>query len=215
MPCEQESSKLTTEPEIKAFLNERCKDCGLNCSQKSTLEETLKKINSESFKEFKTANMKIERTPKTITVNSTKKLYTMIDTTSDIIIISTQPIESTQVYFHDPPEVSVIKALKKEDGVIQAKLSSDGKALTIFYRSNSPEDQFISEEFKKYIADKLSKSVLKECVTSFIPVPPGYMICEKCGEVVKPLDMEDEDSSWCQCPKCNHRWGHSINPGFG
>lgn len=41
------------------------------------------------------------------------------------------------------------------------------------------------------------------------------MKCEKCGEEVEPLDMDDEDEWWSECPKCNHTWGHSIKEGFG
>jgi len=38
------------------------------------------------------------------------------------------------------------------------------------------------------------------------------MKCPECEEEIKPLNMEDEDSCWSECPECHATWGYSIKP---
>lgn len=162
------------------------------------------------------SNITIERIDeKTITVKGTKPIFSMTD--GEMIVIAFQPIKSAQVYLHPSPEDLFLKSLSKITGVREVTFDKAG-TLKVQYNEECGD----VAKFKIEIAAKVAASPLKALIKNieYLEVPSGYVVCNPeggsgCGKVVKPLNKEDEDSRWSQCPACGQTWGHSIKPGFG
>jgi hypothetical protein len=122
-------------------------------------------------------------------------------------VVAYQPIKSAQIYFNPTPQELFLQRVTKTSGVKKAVFNDEH--LKIYH--HLPDNALTI--FKKDLSEHPYFPKIKNI--EYFYVPSGQVVCEKCNSIVQPINEEDEDQTWIECPTCHNRWGHTIKPGFG